>query len=194
VTGDHADTLGGHLKWGKGSPVEQSFHIALIIRDPRQPQGFGRDVEAFTESIDLAPTILDWVGTAPAVAFNGTSLSPWIAGGTPDVWRDYAFAEMEFGDPTGPTRVQSHLGLDLSQANAAILREARWKYVHFNGGLPPLLFDLEADPGETRNLAEAPAHQAELLRLARKMLDHRMTHAHHALSRAAITDTGVVVG
>ena len=67
-----------------------------------------------------------------------------------------------------------HMGLSLDRAGVSILREARWKYVHFGGGVPPMLFDLEADPQETRDLAADPAHAAEVSRMARKLID-RMT-------------------
>ena len=127
----------------------------------------------------------------PPVSFDGRSLVPFLRGEVPEDWRDHAFMEMEFGEPAAPTLVQRRLALPLRAANAAILRETRWKYVHFNGGLPPLLFDLVTDPDETRDRAGDPACRDELARLARKMLDHRMTHAAGALARAAITADGV---
>jgi choline-sulfatase len=36
-----------------------------------------------------------------------------------------------------------------------MLRHGRWKYVH-HVGFRPELFDLDADPGETQDLAERP--------------------------------------
>ena len=82
--------------------------------------------------------------------------------------------EAAFGHPTTPTRFQTALGWGDVEATATILREARWKYVHFGGGVPPMLFDLEHDPGETRDLATDRAHAGERVRLAEKMID-RMT-------------------
>jgi len=37
-----------------------------------------------------------------------------------------------------------------------VSRSKQWKYVHFTN-LPPLLYDLEADPHEQHNLAQEPA-------------------------------------
>ena len=149
-------------------------------------------VDAFTESIDLAPTLLDWLGQEPPPGFNGRSLLPFLDGETPANWRDYVFAELDLGDPEQPTCYQEHLDLPMSRCNLAILREKRLKYVHVNGGLPPLLFDMIDDPEEKRNLADDPAYASQLLRLARRMLDHRMTHADHRLSRLKLTERGVI--
>ncbi|MDH3660507.1 MAG: alkaline phosphatase family protein [Alphaproteobacteria bacterium] len=192
VTSDHGEMLGDHRMWGKECFYDPAFHVPLIIRDPNRRQNAGRVVDAFTETIDIAPTILDWLGRDSPLGFDGRSLLPLMEGRTPDGWRDYAFAELDLGDPEKPTCYQENLGLPMSRCNLAILRERRLKYVHVNGGLPPLLFDMIDDPGETQNLAGDPAYAPELLRLAGRMLDHRMTHADHRLSRLKLTDHGVV--
>lgn len=192
VTSDHGEMLGDHRMWGKACFYDQAFHVPLIIRDPRRRRTAGRVIEAFTEAIDIAPTLLAWLGREPPLGFNGRSLLPFLDGETPDRWRDYVFAEVDLGDPERPTLYQKRLGLPMSSCNLAILREQRFKYVHVNGDLPPLLFDMIDDPFETRNLADDPAFAPELLRLARRMLDHRMTHADHRLSRLKLTDKGVV--
>ena len=192
VTSDHGEMLGDHRLWGKECFFEPAFHVPLIIRDPRRRRVAGRVVDAFTESIDLAPTILDWLGREQPIGFDGRSLLPYLDDQLPDNWRDYVFAELDLGDPEQPTSYQEHLGFSMNQANLAILRERRMKYVHVNGGLPPLLFDMIEDPGETQNLADDPAYASELFRLAGRMLDHRMTHADHRLSRFKLTDRGVV--
>jgi arylsulfatase A-like enzyme len=192
VTGDHGEMLGDHFHWGKDTPFDATFHVPLIIRDPQNADAFGASVDKITESIDVAPTILDWACGSSPPAFDGRSLMPFLRGERPSDWRDHAFMEMEFGEPVTPTLLQRRLDLPLRAANAAILREKRWKYIHFNGGLPPLLFDIEADPAETRNLAGDPDCREDLMRLSRKMLDHRMSHAFGALSSTAITPKGVV--
>lgn len=191
VTSDHGEMLGDHFMWGKTSPYDPAWHVPLIIRDPRRRATAGTAVDAFTESIDLAPTILDWLGLPAPLGFNGRSLVPFLDGAAPAGWRDHVFLELDLGDPVAPTVFQRRLGLGLAEANLAILRERRFKYVHFNGGLPPLLFDLEADPLELHDLAPDPAAAPELMRLARRMLDHRMSHAHHAESLMKLTAAGV---
>lgn len=191
VTGDHGEMLGDHWQWGKESIYEPAFHVPLVIRDPRRRDTAGRVVHALTESVDLAPTILDWHGIEVPEVFDGRSLLPFLDGEMPADWRSLVFAELDLADPAAPTRYQRRLGLSLEEANVAFVREARFKYVHFNGGLPPLLFDLEHDPGEFENLAGDPRHRDELLRLARRMLDHRMSHASQELSLLSVTPEGV---
>ena len=44
-----------------------------------------------------------------------------------------------------------------TELNLAVIRTAKWKYVHFPA-LPPLLFDLERDPDNLVNLADDPAY------------------------------------
>lgn len=173
LTADHGEMLGQKRMWGKESVFDPAFHVPLLIRDPMGGQA-GRGVAAPTESVDLAPTILDWIGRAAPEAMDGASLLPFLRGAAPAAWRDAHFLEADFAQPGAPTRFERALGLGPNQAGVSILREARWKYVHFGAGVAPMLFDLEADPGETRNLAGDAAHQGELARLARKLID-RMT-------------------
>jgi hypothetical protein len=62
--------------------------------------------------------------------------------------------------------------------------------VHF-AALPPLLFDLEKDPFEQRNLAGDPAYAGTMLACAQKMLSWRMEHAEHVMSRMFVTERGM---
>lgn len=191
VTADHGEMLGDHHTWGKETPFEAALHLPLIIRDPRNPQSHGTQVNHFTESIDVTPTLLDWVGVEPNISFNGKSLLPFLEGEPPQSWRKHIFAEVEFGDPLVPTRFQEALDLSQFQTNFAVIRDDSFKYVHFNGGLPPLLYDLQSDPQEMNNLAGDPSHTGELLHYANLMLDHRMSFADHATTRMKITETGI---
>ncbi len=192
VTSDHGEMLGDRRQWGKMTVFEPTFHVPLIIRDPDRTLPSGREVNEFTESVDLSPTILDWLSGRASSAMDGFSLLPLLEEQRPEHWRDYAFAELDLGEPEEPTAWQRELGLDLRDANLAILRENRFKLVHFNGGLPPLLFDMQSDMGEMRNLADDPAYSGELLRMTRKLLDHRMRHADHTLSDMKVTGAGTV--
>jgi arylsulfatase A-like enzyme len=123
---------------------------------------------------------------------DGVSLRPFLHGETPDKWRDCVHIEMDFAQPHKATVHQEAAGTSFHESNLAILREAQFKLVHFNGGLPSVLFDLAADPGELVNLADDPAHAATLLRLTQKLLSLRMRHADRRLSDMRIGAGGVV--
>ncbi|OWU84167.1 hypothetical protein ATO6_14005 [Oceanicola sp. 22II-s10i] len=172
ATADHGEMLGDKFMWGKESVFEAAFHVPMIVRVPGQAGG-GR-VSALTESVDVAPTVLDWIGAEVPEAMDGRSLLPFTRGEAPEAWRDAVLLEADFGHPKDPTRFMEHMGLPLNASGVSMLRESRWKYVHFGGGVPPMLFDLESDPGETVNLAGDPAYADEVSRMARRLLD-RMT-------------------
>ncbi len=191
-TSDHGEMLGDRRQWGNRSFYDAATHVPLIIRDPRRPSCNGSQFDAFTESVDVSPTILDWLAGEVPVAMNGASLLPWLEGNAPPGWRDYAYAEMEFGDPECPSHWQRELGLGLRDANFAVIQEDRYRFAHFNGGLPPLLFDTQSADGEFRNLADDQDCAGEVLRLTRKLLDHRMRHADHTLSDTKVTAGGTV--
>ena len=202
ITSDHGEMLGERRQWGKLSVFDSATRVPLIIRDPKRPSHNGSQVDTFTESVDVSPTILEWLsGDAPA-AMNGASLLPWLEGNPPSGWRDYAYTEMEFGDPechtrsprewVGHTHCQRELRLGMREANFAVIQEDRYRFAHFNGGLPPLLFDTQSADGEFRNLADDQDYAGEVLRLTRKLLDHRMRHADHTLSDMKVTAGGTV--
>src|SRR5690606_7152228 len=89
LTSAHGEMLGDHWMWGKDGYFDESFHIPLIIRDPRPEadRSRGRVVEAFTEAVDVMPTILEWLGLEPPPQCDGRSLLPFLEGGTPERWR-----------------------------------------------------------------------------------------------------------
>lgn len=188
VTADHGEMLGDHGLWGKSTFHDSAWHTPLIIRDPAAPLR-GAAVDLPTESVDVTPTILDCLGLALPETMDGRSLRPFLHGESPAGWRRHSFSELDFGDPVAPTAVQRALGLGAEEANLAILRGARHTLVHFNGGLPPLLFDRRGD-GEGRDIAGDPAARPVLLEMTRAMLDHRMRHAMGRFARTMATPEG----
>ena len=72
-----------------------------------------------------------------------------------------------------------------------MIRDERFKYVHFDA-LPPLFFDLRADPNQFHNLADDPARAGEMLPYAQKMLSWRMRHADRALTGYSSSPAGLL--
>lgn len=187
VTADHSEMLGDQGLWGKTSCFDAAFHVPLIIRDPAQPQAHGSTVSQPTESIDIAPTLLSRIGLTPPDTMDGRDLGPFLAGDSPTTWRKQTVSELDYGDPIAPSTVQQALGLQASDANLAIIRDGTHRLVHFNGGLPPLLFDL-AGAGEQYDIAAAQSDT--LLGMTRAMLDHRMSHPAGRFATTMITAEG----
>ncbi len=60
-TSDHAEMMGDHWTLGKGGFFDGSYHIPLVIRDPKAPVK-GQVVERFTSAADIFPTLCDSLG------------------------------------------------------------------------------------------------------------------------------------
>ena len=192
-TSDHGEEIGDHWLVGKGGYFDGSYHVPLIIRDPRASADPGRGlvVEAFTENVDIMPTMLTAIGADLPDHLDGADLAPFLKGeAAPANWRGEAHFEFDFRDVAGG-EAESALGLDLDQCALGAIRGERYKYVHF-AGLPPLFFDLQTDPGELINLAADPAYAPLVLAFAQKMLSWRMAHDEHGLDRMALTNQGLV--
>jgi choline-sulfatase len=145
-TSDHGDMIGNHAIWGKCYMYEDSVGIPMTLSGP----GIDAAVNATPVSLtDLASTIELAVGgevTAPDGSWQGRPLQ-------------------EFADRPEPERpILSEYHDGGSPCGFYMLRQGRWKLVYFSEGHPPLLFDMENDPGEMINLADDPARSAILVR------------------------------
>ncbi len=142
-TADHGEMLGERGMWYKFNPYEQSIKVPLIISAPGAKSG--QRVAANCSLVDLLPTLLDLATDAnpPALvdAIDGRSLAAWLHG-IDQSWNNEVLVEFTSEGVHAP---------------ALILRKGRHKYVYCEGD-PGLLFDLEADPAELKNLCVDPAH------------------------------------
>jgi arylsulfatase A-like enzyme len=190
LTSDHAEMMGDHFMLGKGGYFDGSYHIPLIIRDPRHRQAAGGSVDRFTEAVDIVPTLLDLLGEDPAPHLDGYSLKPFLSGGIPASWRDAAHWEFDFRSIAGGD-AEAHFSIGSRQCNLAVIRTEKFKYVHFGGNLPPLLFDLGNDAGELNNLAADPDYLAVRLEFAERLLAWRAEHLDQSLALAELTEHGI---
>jgi arylsulfatase A-like enzyme len=188
-TSDHAEMAGDHWTLGKGGFFDGSYHIPLVIRDPRSTSR-GTTVRQFTSAADIFPTLCDRLGIEPANSLDGQSLLPLANGNRAENWRDAAFWEFDFRDIEHQV-AESHFGLRSSECNLAVIRDEEFKYVHF-AALPPLLFDLRDDPMELNNIAADPAHGSTRLAYAEKLLSLRARHLDQTLAYTELTENGPV--
>ncbi|WP_421865218.1 alkaline phosphatase family protein [Parvibaculum sp.] len=192
-TSDHGEQMGDHWLLGKCGYFDASYRIPLIIRDPREEAyaARGTQVDRFTENVDIMPTMLELIGAEIPVQCDGASLRPFLEGREPATWRREAHWEFDFRDPANDS-AEKRLNLTMHQCTMNIIRDEKFKYVHFTK-LPPLLFDLEKDPDEFTNVATDPAYLPVMLDYAQRLLSWRMNHDEQTLTHISITDGGPVV-
>ncbi len=155
----------GGLRGLKGSVYEGGIRVPLIARWPgRVPAGTVSDhICAFD---DVLPTLAELAGAEPPAEIDGVSFLPTLLGDSQhQKKRDYLF--WDFGGYGGQLAV----------------RQGRWKAVRRglrkHPDAPLELYDLEADPGETTNLA---AEQPEVAaRLAALLVSARTTPRYERL-------------
>lgn len=185
VTSDHGEQLGDHGLVQKVGWFEESHHIPLIWRDPRFPGG--HVVDAFTESIDVMPTLAEtWEQPIP-LQCDGLPLTAFLDGGRPSWWRnaatwefDWRFALIPLGDFAWPWDRR------LEQQHLTVRRTADTAYVQFDDG-SSLCFDLAADP-----TWRTPVTDAErILSMTRDMLVWRSVHADRTLTGLLVQDGGL---
>jgi len=188
VTSDHGEMLGDHRLLGKCGYFDAAYHVPLIVKPAGGTPAAGRVVEAFTEAVDVAPTILAAIGAEIPPAMDGRPLTPYLEGRAPAVWRDSVHWEYDFRE-LGSASVEDQLGLTVDTAQLAVLRDRAFKYVHFTG-LPPLLFDLARDPGELEDRSRDPDYATVRADYAGRMLSWRMAHADRTLAGWSLVTPG----
>jgi arylsulfatase A-like enzyme len=189
LTSDHGEMGGDHWLLEKLGFWDESYRVPLIVADPR-PQaepGRGGVVEAVTESVDVLPTICEFMGVDVPLQVDGWSLAPFVRGEpAPEHWRDTAHFEWSFSDPAD-LAVERSLGVPMSHCALAVSRGPRHKYVQFATDpdvFPPLLFDLTEDPEQTRNLLAhgRPGVSDAAWKAAQEMVQWQMRTAERTLS------------
>ncbi len=154
-TSDNGQLIGEHGLWGKFLMFEESIRVPLLVCDPRRSRPLRRrESNAMVLNVDVAPTLCELAGAPVPSGLDGRSLLPLLRGEA-DSLRDEWFYEHLFRT--------SRYAIARSEG----IRTPRWKYFRLLDAEPvrEMLFDLEADPYETRDLAQEPGHQATLLAL-----------------------------
>jgi choline-sulfatase len=153
---DHGDNLGTRGLWGKSTMYEESAGIPLIMAGPDVPAR-----HACATPVTLAdgfPTFIQALGANPDPRdrdLPGVSLLDIARGRVPE------------------RTILSEYHAAGALTASYMIRNGRYKYIHYVG-LPPMLFDLESDSHERRDLGRDPAFNqtvAECERLLRKVVD-----------------------
>lgn len=155
-TADHGEGMGAHHWVVKLMLWQETLTVPLIFRWNKRVAA-RTDRESLISTMDFTPTVCDLAGIPAPVAMQGKSFGQLLKGHGRAA-RDSLFAELA-PDPRNKP-LQGHA-----------VRTEQFKYVAFSSGSrPEMLFDLHADPGETRNLVSSVAAKGELDR-HRTLLD-----------------------
>jgi len=193
VVADHGDAFYEHGTYAHGhAPYEELIHVPLVMKLPGS-QYAERRVAGLVELIDIFPTIMAVAGLPPGMAgstfVQGHNLLPLVDDAHDQV-REYVFSDtqsLEIGNRYLSVRGQRWKYIELQQPGRDrrtliktmrhivqrgiifdILHSPRHYLRHYLRGSNQYLFDLEADPGEKRNLA---AERPDLVTQIRQRLE-----------------------
>jgi N-acetylglucosamine-6-sulfatase len=151
-TSDQGFVLGEHGLVGKQLPYEESLRVPLVVRAPGIERG--RRISTPVANVDLAPTITEAADTNPGIEPDGASLLGSLRGEAEPLRRDIlleGFEELPFAGLRTPGR-----------------------YAYFETARGEVeLYDLDSDPHQLSNLAEAPGYRALRERLAARLAELR---------------------
>jgi arylsulfatase A-like enzyme len=139
VTGDHGEGFGEHgVKFHGYHLYAPQTKVPYIVRVPGLPP---TRVKMPVGHVDLLPTLANLAGGAPAATMQGRSLLGELAGQAPGDADREIFQEVKFEGPT------ERYGL------VTKCRHVLWERMPANTFE---VYDLCADPGETRDLGRVP--------------------------------------
>jgi arylsulfatase A-like enzyme len=185
VTADHGEGLGNHDWLFHGKHIyDEQVRVPLIFY-ASDNRFANRRVEEIVQHTDLLATVLD-LAAAPSAGDDaesahrasspGRSLVALLQGASPSgERRASAFIQRRSFDPNPEADARASLGEvradnRYESGDTYAWVEAGWKLIHRTIGSDEL-FDLEADPYETRNLA---GEQRERVAQMRAVLDERI--------------------
>ncbi len=115
---DHGLFFGEHGLGGKALCYEICTKVPFIIYDPTAPAtAKGRVSDELVQSIDIAPTILDYAGIEIPDTFQGKSIKQIVRGKGKPV-REYLFTENLWSTQFGNPRCES-------------VQDKEWKYIRY---------------------------------------------------------------
>lgn len=156
IVSDHGEEFMEHGKILHGtSYYDETIAIPLILRGPGLPRGLR--VEALTSLIDLPPTILSLLGHEVPPSMQGIDLSADWAPGRSRARRPFVFAEADWKNEV--------------PALYRMVRDGGYKLIFNTRDESVELYDMDADPAETRDVSQKlPERTAHMRAAARNYM------------------------
>jgi choline-sulfatase len=154
LSADHGDGHIRHKMVFKSFLYDEAARVPFIMSWPGHVKQMVIDRGHLVSGVDLAPTVCDYAGIAPPPKMGGYSLRPLAEGGKPN-WRGFVVAHTSNG--------------------GTMLRTNQHKLITYKDDPVIQLFDMEADPWETKNLAEDPANDSLVKQLLKQLKDYEST-------------------
>jgi len=149
-TTDHGENMGEHGLWWKNCMYEHAARVPLIISWPARWKGPQRRVKACS-LVDVVQTIAELADARTPSDLDGSSMLQWLSNPATK-WKDIAVSE--------------YYGHNVA-SGFAMIRMGDYKYVYHtraddNHPAERELYNLKADPGEFRNLADDPKEKERI--------------------------------
>ncbi len=139
---DHGDNLGTRGLWGKSTMYEESAGIPMLFAGPDVPAGKTCDTPVMLA--DGFQTFIQALGAKPDPRDRGLP----------------GASLLEIANGAAPARtILSEYHAAGAIAASYMIRVGAYKYIHYVD-MPPMLFDLAADPHERNDLGHNPAFKA----------------------------------
>lgn len=149
-TSDHGYHMYEHGLWQKMSLFENSARVPLVIVDPAA-KNKGQSSTALSELVDIYPTLADLCELKAPEYLDGKSLKAVLNDPAATV-KDVAFTQCRQGYS---------------------IRTTQYRFTSWNGGKAgEQLFDLNADPHETKNLANDSQHEKLISELRARLQEY----------------------
>ncbi len=150
---DHGDMDASHCREHKSVPYQEAQKVPFIISGPGIKKGVMDTETTINTGIDFMPTLCDLAGISVSDKLPGISVK-----------------DVAMGEKTGTER---HDVFCEGKNWYQIIENGRYKYtIMETKGNPVILVDLEADPGESQNLAGDSAYSEIEKRLDRKLREN----------------------
>jgi arylsulfatase len=156
---DHGDQLFEHAITDKNCFFDPSVRVPFMISLPGRIKS--AQYHQLIETVDLLPTLLEFTGMPEPREVEGRSFAPLIA----DMGRSYVPHQEVFSENIIPeviTGGKTEMPFEKGQGvggirhpDAKMVRTERWKYCYYPEGYAEL-YDIQANPLETKNLAGQP--------------------------------------